>query len=514
MTLMRLQQDDPPRIGRYLLTARLGAGGMGIVYLGKTEDGRQVAVKVLRPEHADDPETRKRFKREATAIARVRSPNAVQVLDADPDCETPYLATEFADGPSLEDHVKTYGPMHPEALVRLGSALAGALAAIHAADVTHRDLKPSNVLLTNTGPKVIDFGIARVANTAAITKTGMTIGSPGYMAPEQVSGHSSQKSDIFAWALVMAFAASGRPPFGTGPALTVLHRILDGPPDVSAVPPGLMPLVKKAIAEDPERRPTAAELLRELSSDPADLVTPADLAGAGAVAGAGVLAAAAAGEAAAAGQPAATGEMAAAGDLMEAEPGAGTDGSSGPRRAWRAAAVAVPVVAAMVAAEVILAQSGVQRAVHPSGHGNPRPAVARTPLSRNGDADLSGNPGSVAGSGVPGTPSGGASPSSVPHPASSHATSHPVSTPSSGPASSTAPSPSSPPPSSPGTAPSSPPPSSPSTTPSSTPPSSPSSSPSSSASSSTAPSSASPSLASPSASSSGSGSTTPSASSS
>lgn len=509
MTLMRLQQDDPSRVGRYLLTARLGAGGMGIVYLGKAEDGRQVAVKVLRPEYVDDPETRSRFRQEAAAIARVRSPNAVRVLDADPDCETPYLATEFADGPSLEDHVKTYGPLHPEALVRLAAALAGALNAIHSADVMHRDLKPSNVLLTNTGPKVIDFGIARVTNASSITKTGMTIGSPGYMAPEQASGHSGQKSDIFAWALVVAFAASGRPPFGTGPPLAVLHRIHAGPPDISAVPPGLMPLVQQAIAKDPDQRPTAAELLRELSADPADLVTPADLAGAGAVVGAEALAAAAVREGAADeadGKLAATGEMAAAGDTADVEPGTGNAASSRSRRAWRAAAVAVPVVAAMVAAEVMLAQSGTQRAVHPPDHAHPRPAAARTPLQRAGD------PGAVAGSGVPGSPSGGGSPAGSPHAAPSRVTRHPVRSSPSAPPSPTAPAPSSTAPSSPSTTPSSTPPSSPSTSPSSPAPSSPA--PSGTSPSSASPSSASPSFTSPSASSSGSGSATPSASSS
>lgn len=260
-----LQESDPAQIGRYQLTARLGAGGMGVVYLARAGDGRQIAVKVLRPEYADDAEFRARFRREVAAMTRVRNRYTVQVLDADTESAMPFLATEFADGPSLDEHVRARGPLHPGATIRLAAALAEALAAIHAAGVTHRDLKPSNVLLTGRGPMVIDFGIAQVADSVSITRTGMAIGSPGYMAPEQLTGRAGREADIFTWALVIAFAASGQPPFGTGATVAILQRILNDRPDFSAVPPQLMPLVQAALAKDPKRRPEAADLLRELS---------------------------------------------------------------------------------------------------------------------------------------------------------------------------------------------------------------------------------------------------------
>jgi serine/threonine protein kinase len=261
---MPLQQGDPPQIGRYRILARLGAGGMGVVYLGQSADGQQVALKVLRPEFAGDPDFRARFRREVSAMARVRNRYTVQVLDAAPDSALPFLATRFAAGPSLEEHVKTHGPLGPDDVLMLASALAEALAAIHAAGVAHRDLKPSNVLLTDSGPVVIDFGIAQVTDSISITQTGLAVGSPGYMAPEQVTGRAGAEADIFTWALVVAYAASGQPPFGTGPTAAILHRITSSRPDVSAVPSQLKSLVKRAIAKDPRRRPAAADLLREL----------------------------------------------------------------------------------------------------------------------------------------------------------------------------------------------------------------------------------------------------------
>ncbi|MBO0804982.1 MAG: protein kinase [Nocardiopsaceae bacterium] len=267
MPPMPLQQGDPPQIGRYRLTARLGSGGMGVVYLGQAADGQQVAVKVLRPEYADDQEFRARFQREVVAMARVRNRYTVRVLDADTRSAKPFLATDFAEGPSLDEHVGAHGPLHEEAVYRLAAALAEAIAAIHAAGVSHRDLKPSNVLLTDSGPKVIDFGIAQVADTVSITRTGMAVGSPGYMAPEQVMGRAGQEADIFTWALIVAFAASGRRPFGDGQSVAIMHRIVSDEPDISAVPPQLMPLVQAALAKEPGNRPAATDLLRELAPD-------------------------------------------------------------------------------------------------------------------------------------------------------------------------------------------------------------------------------------------------------
>ncbi|MCL2581367.1 MAG: serine/threonine protein kinase [Streptosporangiales bacterium] len=272
---MPLQQGDPPQIGRYSLSARLGAGGMGVVYLGHRDDGKQVAVKVLRPEYADDQEFRARFRREVQAMVRVRNRYTVQVLDADTDGQVPFLVTEYAEGPSLDEYVKSSGAMHPDAVIRLASALVEAIAAIHAAGVTHRDLKPSNVLLTDSGPMVIDFGIAQTADSVSITRTGMAIGSPGYMAPEQITGHAGQEADLFTWAIIVAFAASGQPPYGTGQPAAILHRIISGSPDISAVPPRLMPLVQAALDQEPSRRPTATQLLQDLAPGALSGISPA-----------------------------------------------------------------------------------------------------------------------------------------------------------------------------------------------------------------------------------------------
>lgn len=371
MAPMPLQQGDPSQIGHYRLTARLGAGGMGVVYLGQAGDGQQVAVKVLRPEYAHDPEFRARFQREVAAMARVRNRYTVQVLDADTDSATPFLATQFAEGPSLDEHVKTQGPLYPEAVFRLATALAEALAAIHAAGVTHRDLKPSNVLLTNSGPMVIDFGIAQIADTVSITRTGMAIGSPGYMAPEQVTGNAGREADIFTWALIVAYAASGRPPFGTGETVGILHRILNENPDISAVPPQLMPLVQGALAKDPARRPEALDLLRELSPGAAAGMAPATAAGAAPT----VLDAQAG-----AGYPGDTARTRALygdpqyGDTQYGDP---QYGGPGPRRSrrWRGFAVAALVVAALAGTGAALLSNGGSSSNGQTGGTSPAPAT-------------------------------------------------------------------------------------------------------------------------------------------
>ena len=253
----------PLRIGRYRLTARLGAGGMGVVYLGLDTDGdgSQVAVKVLRPELADDPEFRARFSREVASLMLVRGECTVQVIEADTRSSQPFMVTEDAAGPSLSEYIDANGPLGTEMLYGLATGLAEALTAIHAAGVVHRDLKPSNVILGQSGPKVIDFGIAQTLDATSVTKTGMMVGSAGFMAPEQVTGRACEAADIFAWAVTVAYAASGQPPFGTGESLAIVYRILHGSPDVAAVPPTLQPLVMAALAKDPQLRPTAHELL-------------------------------------------------------------------------------------------------------------------------------------------------------------------------------------------------------------------------------------------------------------
>jgi serine/threonine protein kinase len=269
---MPLQDGDPARVGQYRLTARLGSGGMGVVYLGVARDGSHVAVKVLRPELADDQEFRARFRREVASLARIDGLCTVRVIEADTESPRPFLVTEYASGPSLAEYVDQAGPLPPEMLYGLAAGLAEALAAIHAASVMHRDLKPSNVLLTPAGPKVIDFGIAQALDATAVTRTGITVGSPGFMAPEQITGHAGQEADIFAWGLTLAYAASGAPPFGTGPSDVILYRIVHDSPDITAVPAELRPLVDAALAREPGSRPTARDLLAQLTpgSAPAD----------------------------------------------------------------------------------------------------------------------------------------------------------------------------------------------------------------------------------------------------
>ena len=260
-----LRETDPPRVGSYQLLARLGAGGMGVVYLASGQDGRPVALKVLRPEMADDAEFRTRFSREVTALTRVRGVCTVRVLDADTTSARPFLVTEYAEGPSLAEYVDSRGPMDPQMLYGLATGLAEALTAIHAAGIVHRDLKPSNVLLTAGGPKVIDFGIAQMLDATAVTRAGMTVGSAGYMAPEQIMGRAGTAADIFSWAVTIAYAASGQSPFGTGTSEVILYRILHEAPDIAAVPAALHAQVAAAIDKDPHARPTAPELLSQLT---------------------------------------------------------------------------------------------------------------------------------------------------------------------------------------------------------------------------------------------------------
>jgi serine/threonine protein kinase len=282
-----LRLGDPSQIGRYRLTARLGSGGMGVVYLGEAVSpaqgaqeaqrtpgghgsregyGGQVAVKVLRPELADDPELRERFGREVTTLVRVRGVCTVRVIEADTEAAQPFLVTEYADGPSLAEYVDVNGPLGADMLYGLATGLAEALTAIHATGVAHRDLKPSNVLLSPSGPKVIDFGIAQVLDATSVTKTGMTVGSAGFMAPEQITGRAGTAADIFAWAVTIGYAASGHSPFGTGTSHAVMYRILHAEPSIEAVPAALRAHVAAALAKDPESRPSAPELLSQLTS--------------------------------------------------------------------------------------------------------------------------------------------------------------------------------------------------------------------------------------------------------
>jgi serine/threonine protein kinase len=261
-----LRAGDPARIGHYRLTARLGAGGMGVVYLGVAWDGSAVAVKLLRPELADDPDFRRRFRREVSALTRVRGICTVRVIEADTESPRPFMVTEYVEGPSLAEYIDTYGALGPGMLYGLATGLAEALTVIHAAGIVHRDLKPSNVILTDAGPKVIDFGIAQALDTASMTKTGMMVGSAGFMAPEQISGRPGPAADIFVWGVTVAYAATGQSPFGAGDTHAILYRVLHEDPDIAAVPGPLRPLVAAALAKDPASRPTAQQLLDRLTS--------------------------------------------------------------------------------------------------------------------------------------------------------------------------------------------------------------------------------------------------------
>ncbi|RKT82298.1 Serine/threonine protein kinase [Saccharopolyspora antimicrobica] len=260
-----LLASDPHRVGDYRLLARLGRGAMGGVYLGRSRGGRVVAVKVIRPDLAEDPEFRERFRREAVAASSVGGFWTAAVVHADPDAEQPWLATEYVPGPTLHQAVADHGPL-PEATVRgLGAGLAEALIAIHRAELVHRDLKPANVLLGPDGPRVIDFGISRAMTGSALTATGMFMGTPGFFSPEQTLGTEvGPPSDIFSLGAVLVFAATGRGPFGEESTATLLYRVAHAEPDLSEVPDGLRPLLAACLAKDPAARPTPAQMLDEI----------------------------------------------------------------------------------------------------------------------------------------------------------------------------------------------------------------------------------------------------------
>ncbi|MFE5796664.1 PQQ-binding-like beta-propeller repeat protein [Streptomyces sp. NPDC056503] len=263
--LSPLAHDDPAAIGTYRLLARLGSGGMGTVYLGRSPGGRIVALKTLHARLAADPVFRGRFRLETDAARIIGGRHGAAVVDADPLAETPWLATEYVLGPPLDRAVRLGGPL-PEPTVRaLGAALAGALGRLHASDVVHRDLKPSNVLVTAYGPKIIDFGIARAAGDDRMTRTGAAAGTPAYMSPEQAGGlEHTPAGDVFALAGVLLFAATGHGPFGTGAPADLLYRVRYAEPDLTGLPPALLPLLSACLAKDPAARPTTAALTSRL----------------------------------------------------------------------------------------------------------------------------------------------------------------------------------------------------------------------------------------------------------
>jgi eukaryotic-like serine/threonine-protein kinase len=267
--IKELKTGDPASVGPYRLLGRLGAGGMGQVYLAKSPGGRLVAIKLIRPELAEERGFRSRFASEISAARNVSGIYTAAVVDADSDAELPWMATVYVPGPSLTDAVEDNGPLPVESVLALAAGLAEALQAIHRADLVHRDLKPSNVLLATDGPRVIDFGISLALERSMMTATGMVMGSPGFMSPEQARGQREvgAPTDVFSFGAVLAFAATGTSPFGAGPTPALLYRVVNETPDLTAVPARLSPLIEQCLAKDPADRPTPAEILAALSDD-------------------------------------------------------------------------------------------------------------------------------------------------------------------------------------------------------------------------------------------------------
>ncbi|MFE5211541.1 protein kinase [Streptomyces sp. NPDC056600] len=257
-----LEADDPTAVGGYRLTARLGAGGMGKVYLSHTPGGRPVALKVIRPEFAEDPEFRRRFAQEVRAAERVQGLYTAPVIDSDTQGPRPWLATAYVPGPTLAAAVAEHGPLPVATVLLLTAGVAEALQVVHGAGIVHRDLKPSNVLLAGDGPRVIDFGIARAADSTALTGSGVTVGTPAFMSPEQAAGRTvGPGSDVFALGQVAAFAALGRAAHGEGPSHAVLYRIVHEEADLTGLPAELDDLVRRCLAKDESARPSLAEVL-------------------------------------------------------------------------------------------------------------------------------------------------------------------------------------------------------------------------------------------------------------
>ncbi|WP_433698654.1 protein kinase domain-containing protein [Nocardiopsis sp. CA-288880] len=271
-----LRDGDPLRIGPYRLAGRLGTGGMGRVFLGRSPGGRLVAVKTVHPELAEDPEFRRRFAAEAAAARKVGGFYTAQVVDADPDADPPWLATAYIPGPSLHRAVADHGPLPAESVAVLGAGLAEGLAAVHACGVVHRDLKPANVVLAEDGPRLIDFGIARALDATSFTRTSTVLGTAAFMSPEQARALPvGPASDVFSLGCVLAFAATGHSPFGQGPAHAVAYRIVHEAPDLGGVPTTLAALVAGCLAKEPDDRPGVGGVLEELAALTASLPAPA-----------------------------------------------------------------------------------------------------------------------------------------------------------------------------------------------------------------------------------------------
>lgn len=260
-----LLTSEPNRVGDYRLLARLGKGSMGAVYLARSRGGRIVAVKVVRPDLAEDAEFRERFRRETEAARAVGGFWTAAVIDADPDAEQPWLATEYVPGPTLHQAVGDHGPLPEHTVGSLAAGLAEALQAVHRAKLVHRDLKPANVLLGPDGPRVIDFGISRAMTASAMTATGMFFGTPGFFSPEQTVGEEvGPPSDVFSLGAILVFASTGSGPFGDDHTAAMLYRVVHSEPDLTNVPERLRPLLAASLAKNPAARPTPAGILDQI----------------------------------------------------------------------------------------------------------------------------------------------------------------------------------------------------------------------------------------------------------
>ncbi|MET9379689.1 protein kinase [Streptomyces sp. NPDC002928] len=270
MAMMRLRREDPRVVGSFRLHRRLGAGGMGVVYLGSDKKGQRVALKVIRPDLAEDQEFRSRFAREVSAARRIRGGCTARLVAADLDADRPWFATQYVPGPSLHDKVADEGPLGAAEAAAIGAALSEGLVAVHEAGVVHRDLKPSNILLSPKGPRIIDFGIAWATGASTLTHVGTAVGSPGFLAPEQVRGAAvTPATDVFSLGATLAYASTADSPFGHGSSEVMLYRVVHEEAHLHAVPDALAPLVRACLAKDPEDRPSTLELslrLKEIAA--------------------------------------------------------------------------------------------------------------------------------------------------------------------------------------------------------------------------------------------------------
>ncbi|WP_330268136.1 serine/threonine-protein kinase [Streptomyces griseorubiginosus] len=270
MAMMRLRREDPRVVGSFRLHRRLGAGGMGVVYLGSDRKGQRVALKVIRPDLAEDQEFRSRFAREVSAARRIRGGCTARLVAADLEADRPWFATQYVPGPSLHDKVADEGSLGAAEVASIGAALSEGLVAVHEAGVVHRDLKPSNILLSPKGPRIIDFGIAWATGASTLTHVGTAVGSPGFLAPEQVRGAAvTPATDVFSLGATLAYASMGDSPFGHGSSEVMLYRVVHEEAQLHGVPDALAPLVRACLAKDPEERPSTLQLslrLKEIAA--------------------------------------------------------------------------------------------------------------------------------------------------------------------------------------------------------------------------------------------------------